>query len=386
MTTFLPPLLLGLVIGVVIGWLWHAARSGPGLADNRAETATDAADRQAQQHRQELELKLAPLTEAVDKLDTKLSDLETSRAAVNASLVSQVQAMTRTSHRLTDRTDKLVTALRAPQVRGRWGEIQLERVVELGGMVRHCDFDTQVTARLGDRTVRPDLVVHLAGERQLIVDAKVPFSAYLDALDTQDPEEHAAYRRRHAHLLRTHINQLADKAYFEAFSPTPEFVICFVPADPFLDAALEIDPELLEYAFSRNVVVTTPTTLFALLRTVALGWQQEDISEKAQEIQRLGRELHQRLGVFGEHYARIGKTLEKAVDAYNSTLGSLDSRVLVTARRLAEMNISARTTTVEPPEPITTALRPSTHSTDNEPHLDFNDKTGMDTESNESYG
>lgn len=384
MTTFLPPLLLGLVLGAVIGWLFHAARSSAPAQAAPGHSPEQDAQAQATQRQHELEVRLAPLAEAVDKLGGKLNDLESSRAATNASLVSQVQAMTRTSHRLTDRTDKLVTALRAPQIRGRWGEIQLERVIELGGMVRHCDFDTQVSARLGDRVVRPDVVVHLSGGRQLVVDAKVPFSAYLDALDTEDPEEHLAYRRRHAHLMRTHITQLSEKSYFDAFTPTPEFVVCFVPADPFLDSALDIDPELLEYGFSRNVVVATPTTLFALLRTVALGWQHEDISEKAHEIQRLGRELHQRLGVFGEHYARIGKTLEKTVEAYNSTLGSLDSRVLVTARRLAEMDISARADRgTRTPEPITTSTRPLTHQLDNEPRRFPGEELGMDTESEE---
>ena len=243
----------------------------------------------------------------------------------------------------TDRTDQLVTALRAPQIRGRWGEIQLERVVELGGMVRHCDFDTQVTARFNGQLVRPDLVVHLAGGRNIIVDAKVPFSSYLYALDSDDPEENAAYLRRHAHLLRTHITQLSAKGYIDAFDPTPEFVVLFVPADPFLDAALGVDPEILEYAFSRNIVIATPTTLFALLRTVALGWRQEDISDKARDIQRLGRELYTRLNTMGDHYQRVGRHLEKTIEAYNATLGSLDSRVMVTARRLADLDVPART-------------------------------------------
>lgn len=374
MMTFLPPLLLGLAIGALIGWLGHAARPAPPRADPQHEQRTE------EQRSRELELRLAPLAEAVDKLDGKLTDLETHRAAASASLVSQVQAMTRTSHRLTDRTDKLVTALRSPQIRGRWGEIQLERVVEMGGMVRHCDFDTQVSARVGDRTVRPDLLIHLAGGRTLVVDAKVPFSAYLDAMDTQDPEEQAAYRRRHAHLLRTHITQLSDKAYFDAFDPSPEFVVCFVPADPFLDAALDVDPELLEYGFSRNVVVATPTTLFALLRTVALGWQQEDVSDKAREIHRLGRELHHRLGVFGEHYKRIGTSLEKTVEAFNSSLGSLDTRVLVTARRLADMELSTRpSATPTPPDSITTALRPL-------PELPTDNESTLESESNERFG
>lgn len=337
MSSFFLALFIGLALGVIIGWLWRASRPGTQVG----------ADQQGQL---DFVRQLAPLESAVDKLGGQLRTLEKDSAGTYSALVSQVQAMTRTSSKLTDRTDKLVTALRAPQIRGRWGEVQLERVVELGGMVRHCDFDTQVTARLGGQTVRPDLVVRLAGGRQLIVDAKVPFTAYLDAMETEDPEEQAAYMRRHAHLLRTHVTQLSDKSYIDAFSPTPEFVVAFVPADPFLDAALSVDPELLEFAFSRNIVVATPSTLFALLRTVALGWQQEDLADKAHEIQRLGRELHQRLHNFGEHYSKIGRNLEKAVDSYNSSLGSLDSRVMVTARKLADLDISTRS--IHDPAPV----------------------------------
>lgn len=340
MTSFFLALLMGLALGVVIGWLWRASR---GAAE------TDQVDFIRQ---------LAPLESAVDKLGGQLHSLEKDQVSTYSALVSQVQAMTRTSSKLTDRTDKLVTALRAPQIRGRWGEMQLQRVVELGGMVRHCDFDTQVSTRLGDKVVRPDLIVRLAGGRQLVVDAKVPFTAYLDAMETEDPEEQAAFMRRHAHLLRTHVTQLSDKNYIDAFTPTPEFVVAFVPADPFLDAALSVDPELLDFAFSRNIVVATPTTLFALLRTVALGWQQEDLADKAQDIQRLGRELHQRLHNFGEHYGRIGRNLEKAVDAYNSTLGSLDSRVMVTARRLSDLDLSTRAAhDPSPIDPVTVRTR-----------------------------
>jgi len=343
MGSTLSVLAIGLLLGIVLGWLAHAYRRPPA-----AEPQTP-----------DLQRSLAPIHEAVTTIGGQLRALEQDRATVYSSLASQVQAMTRTSTRLTDRTDQLVTALRAPQIRGRWGEIQLERVVELGGMVRHCDFDTQVTARFNGQLVRPDLVVHLAGGRNIIVDAKVPFSSYLDALDSDDPEENAAYLRRHAHLLRTHITQLSAKGYIDAFDPTPEFVVLFVPADPFLDAALSIDPELLEYAFSRNIVVATPTTLFALLRTVALGWRQEDITDKAREILQLGRELYTRLGTMGEHYHRVGRQLEKTIEAYNATLGSLDSRVMVTARRLADLDMPTRSDRrANEPEQVT--VRPRT--------------------------
>ncbi len=292
----------------------------------------------------------APITRALERLAGQLDDMDEDRAVAYSALASQVQAITRTSARLTDRTDQLISALRSPQTRGRWGEIQLQRVVELGGMVEHCDFDTQATTLIDGTRVRPDMVIRLSGGRAIVVDAKVPFSSYLEALNTDDPEEKQAYLRRHAHLLRQHVDTLSAKPYVEAFQPTPEFVVMFVPADPFLDAGLALDPELLDYAFSRDVVLATPTSLFALLRTVALGWRHEAMNDKAKEIQRLGAELYQRLATMGEHYNRLGASLEKAVESFNATLASLDSRVMVTARRLDEMGVPARTTRGRLPE------------------------------------
>ncbi|AJK68421.1 DNA recombination protein RmuC [Corynebacterium marinum] len=326
MSSALPVLLVGVLLGAALGWLAHAHRRPCEPSPPPIPTVDPG---------------LIRLESAVSTIGGQLRELEQDRAVSYASLASQVQAMTRTSTRLTDRTDQLVTALRAPQVRGRWGEIQLERVVEL------------------------------AGGRRIIVDAKVPFVSYLDALDSQDPEEHGAYLRRHAHLLRTHVTQLAAKDYIDAFTPTPEFVVLFVPADPFLDAALGVDPELLEYAFSRNIVIATPTTLFALLRTVALGWRQEDISEKARDIQRLGRELYKRLNTMGDHYNRVGRQLENTIEAYNSTLTSLDSRVMVTARHLADLDVPARTDRHPTrPEQIITRPRDRSSPTDEDSGLD----------------
>ncbi|SDS23997.1 DNA recombination protein RmuC [Corynebacterium timonense] len=293
---------------------------------------------------------LAPVTHALERLAGQLDDMDEDRAVAYSALASQVQAITRTSTRLSDRTDQLLSALRSPHTRGRWGEMQLQRVVELGGMLEHCDFDVQSTAFVDGTRVRPDMIIRLSHGRSIVVDAKVPFSSYLDALNTDDPEEKEAYLRRHAHLLRQHVDTLSAKAYIDAFQPTPEFVVMFVPADPFLDSGLSIDPELLDYAFSRDVVIATPTTLFALLRTVALGWRYEAINDKAKEVQRLGAELYQRLGTMGEHYNRVGRSLEKAVEAFNASAASMDSRVMVTARKLNEMGIPARTTRGRAPE------------------------------------
>ncbi|MEZ2122343.1 MULTISPECIES: DNA recombination protein RmuC [unclassified Corynebacterium] len=345
---FLLTLLLGIVIGALLGWFARGQTTGTAAPDidRLAELATarlraDTAERTsdaAEQLTGRVNTSLAPLQQAVVQLSQQVRALEQERVEAYAALSSQVQSMTRTSTMLSDRTGKLVTALRAPQVRGRWGEMQLERVVEMAGMVRYCDFDTQVHTRGTDGALRPDLVVRLSGGRTIIVDSKVPFSAYLDALDTEDPEEHAAHLRRHAHHLRHHVNQLSSKNYAAAFDRTPEFTVLFVPADPFLDAALTTDPELLEHAFSRNVILSTPTTLVALLRTVGLGWQQEAVNEQAAEIHRLGRQLYSRLNTMAEHYNKVGAALDRAVDAYNSTLGSLESRVMVTARTLDEMD------------------------------------------------
>lgn len=345
-------MIIALLLGIALGWFAHSSRQ-PHNTQRLPVGASDTApapDGSVPAGPEPAALtpaleSLAVVERSLANIDGQLRAMETERSHTAASLSSQMQALSRTSTRLNERTDQLVNALRSPNVRGRWGEMQLERVVELGGMVEHCDFSAQATARLGEKIVRPDMIIHLAGGRQIVVDAKVPFSSYLDALDTNDPEEHAGYLRRHAHLLRTHVANLSAKPYLDAFQPSPEFVVMFVPADPFLDSALNTDPDLLEYAFERNIVIATPTSLFGLLRTVALGWRQEDFSDKAKEIHELGRQLYSRLNTVGEHYNRVGRSLDKAVEAYNSTLSSLDSRVMVTARRLAEMGVSSREAT-----------------------------------------
>jgi DNA recombination protein RmuC len=262
--------------------------------------------------------------------------------------------MHRTSEQLQGETRQLVTALRAPQVRGRWGELQLERVVQLAGMVEHCDFSRQVTVTDAsgddDAVVRPDLVVHLAGGKHIVLDAKVPFGAYLEAVDATDPDRRTDRLAAHARHLRGHVDSLAHKSYWQRFDATPEFVVLFVPGDPFLEAALQSDPALLEHAFERNVVITTPTTLIALLRTVAYTWRQEALARNTAQVHDLGRELHSRLATMGGHVARLGKQLGGAVDAYNRTVSSLESRVLVTARRFGELDVVSEQ--LDPPEQI----------------------------------
>lgn len=330
----------GLALGYALGWSRRGSTNGDSPAQRELLTATlrqenaEQALRSSELVRNQVSETLTPLERAVGQLSGHVREMELERAETFAQLSAQVQAMSRTSMMLSDRTDKLVTALRAPQVRGRWGEMQLERVVELSGMVKHCDFETQVTAG----SLRPDMIIRLTDGRNIVVDAKAPFLAYLDALETTDPEEHQAHLRRHANHLRTHVNQLSAKDYLRHFQPTPEFIVLFVPADPFLDAALGTDSELLEYAFSKNVVLATPTTLIALLRTVGLGWQHSSLSEKATEIQQLGSELYQRLGTMSDHLGKLGASLDKAVLSFNSTMASLESRVFVTARKLHELD------------------------------------------------
>lgn len=348
-------LLLVFAAGVGLGWLGHAARAGQRAAAAEAQLAalrdnerllrqslSAANEDAARRNSTALGTLVDPLREAVGALNQHLRQVEHNRINAYSGLREQVAGMQRVSHQLSTQTGQLVSALRAPQVRGRWGEIQLERVVELAGMARHCDFDTQVSRSGQDGGVRPDLVVRLAGGRHIVVDAKVPLAAYLDATAEDDPRLCGEHLARHAKHLRGHVDQLADKAYWTAFDPSPEFVVLFVPGDPFLDAALTADSGLLEYAFGRNVILATPTTLIALLRTVAYGWRQEALSRDMATVQQLGRELYARLGTTGRHLDRLGAQLGKAVDAFNQTVTTVESRVMVTARRLHELDVGDR--------------------------------------------
>jgi DNA recombination protein RmuC len=317
------------------------------LAEGRLREVTAAlaakADGDATARTQAINSLLDPMTVALRRVEGHLRDVEKDRESAYAGLREQVTAMHRSSEQLQLETKQLVNALRAPQVRGRWGELQLERIVQLAGMVEHCDFEQQVVRKDPSGTdggVRPDMVVHLAGEKQIVVDAKVPFAAYLEAVESSDPDVHADRLSAHARQLRAHVDSLAAKSYWMAFEPSPEFVVLFVPGDPFLEAALRADPGLLEHAFARNVIVATPTTLIALLRTVAYTWRQEALAANAAQVHTLGRELHSRLATMGTHVAKLGRTLDTAVESYNKTVSSLESRVLVTARKLTELKVS----------------------------------------------
>lgn len=308
-------LLIGLVLGALVGALWARVRRADAAAAERVDGALDRAE----------------VMQGLDRLSDQMHHLDRDRARWQGQFDTQVEQL-----RLETRS--LSTALRRPQVRGRWGELHLRRAVELAGLVDRCDFTEQV--RLDDGAQRPDLIVHLAGGKEIVVDAKVPLDAHLDATSGDDDELRRSHLVRHARQLRAHVDQLGSKAYWRALPETPEFVVLFVPAESFLAAALESDPTLIEYAAERRVVLATPTTLIALLRTVAHGWSHEALAAQAREIHRLGQDLHQRLATLSGHLDGVGRSLNAAVTRFNQTIGSLDSRVLVAARRFSELGVT----------------------------------------------
>ncbi len=295
---------------------------------------------------------ISPVAEVLQHVQDRMQRLEVSRAEADTAVLAQVQALSVAQRELRSETANLVTALRAPAVRGRWGELQLRRVVEVAGMVRHCDFDEQVRAVGRDGAgVRPDLVVRLAGGKSVVVDAKVPLQAFLEA--TEAPDEPGRQRSLvdHARQVRSHVDSLAAKGYQQAFDPTPDLVVLFVPGDAILSGAAEADAGLFEHAAERRVLLAGPTTLIGLLQAISHGWRQEAVAEHARQVCDLGRELHRRLGTLGEHLDKTGRSLDRAVESYNMTIGSLEGRVLVTARKLADIEIAegelATPTTVE---------------------------------------
>ncbi len=309
------------------------------LADARLREAHQVAQGDLDQRKVAIEHLLEPLRDVLGKYEEGLRDVEKTRQEAYVGLREQVKALNDSQQRLQAETRNLVTALRSPATRGRWGEMQLRRVVEMAGMLEHCDFEEQVTIDGEGGRFRPDMVVHLPGAKQVVVDAKVPLQAFLDANDATDEESRRAHLVIHARQLRAHVDSLTKKTYWKQFENSPEFVVAFIPGDPLLAAALENDSSLLEHAVASRVMLATPTTLIALLRTVAYGWQQESLAENAREVQHMGRDLYTRLANFGEHLARTGRSLTGAVESYNKAVGSLERKVLPQARRFKELGV-----------------------------------------------
>ncbi|TML24505.1 MAG: DNA recombination protein RmuC, partial [Actinobacteria bacterium] len=326
----------------------HAELAAGGALDDRLRATITSVSAQALDANSAHFLELAearlsghvrPLKESLARMDLQLQSVERVRQEAYGSLREQVTT-------LSERAGSLTNALRTPHVRGRWGEAQLRNVVEYAGMIEHCDYVAQVTTPTDDGTLRPDLVVRIPGGKHVVVDAKAPLAAYLDAFETSDEAVRNRHLADHARQVREHVTKLSAKGYWRQFDSSPDFVVMFLPDESYLRAAHEHDPTLQEYAWSSNVILASPSTLMVLLRTVAMTWQQETIAESAREVSELGRELYKRLATMGGHISRLGKSLDGAVKSYNETVGSLERQVLVQARRFERHGITG----IEPPE------------------------------------
>ena len=355
-------LLLALAVGLVLGLVVAAARQAPlRTALHTTELAlaqARAGDSDLTMRQQGVAALVGPLRDQLVAVEAQLHTLEAERAHQLGALSAQVGQVRDGSERLGRETAALVTALRRPQARGQWGEMQLRRVVEHAGMLERCDFDEQVSVRSDDGTLRPDLVVRLPEGRCVVVDAKVTLAAYLEAAETDDEDVRDERTRAHARHLRQHVDRLADKAYWSQFASTPEFVVLFLPGEAFLAPALTADPGLLDHAYARQVHLATPTTLVTLLRAVAHGWRGAALAQDAQAVLDAGRAVHSRLGTLAGHLDKLGRSLTSSVAAYNATVGSLERSLLPSARRMNELGVTGQS--VEVPREVLEVAKPVT--------------------------
>ncbi len=343
------------------------------LAEQNLGAHQERAKRELGDREQAVENLVKPIRDALQQSQAQIAALEKSRSEAYGGIKSQLETMQINQKSLTQETQNLVNALRRPEVRGRWGEITLRRLVELAGMVEHCDFQEQVHTTSDEKTIRPDMIVRMPDQRELVVDVKTPLDAYLEAIEATDDAQHKLALERHTRNVRDHIRKLASKTYWEQFSKSPEFVILFIPGDQFLSAALNEDPDLIEYALSQQIILATPTSFVALLKAVAYGWRQLALADNAEEIRRLAEDLYGRLTTFASHMNKVGKQLASSVENYNRAVGSLERKVLPGARKFVELGIRPKKE-IEQVEPLESLPRTMV-----EPGKDSDDDAGDKT-------
>jgi len=363
---FVLALLVGLILGGGAVWTVVRARVDAARAESQHSrelleqvkhdipNAVKAASTDASQSLVDLMVK--PISDSLQRVDGKLESLEKSRHLAQGELSEHLKSVTAGQDQLRKETASLVTALRAPATRGRWGELQLKRVCEMAGMIEHCDFEQQSSADTDEGRVRPDLIVKLPGGMNVVVDAKVPLEAYLNALEAEDDDARAVHLQTYGRHVRDHLRKLGAKSYQDSFSPTPEFVVLFLPSEAFHSAALEQVPDLIQEGVDNKVLIATPTSLIGLLKVVAYGWRQEQMAASAEEIAELGRQLHKRIATMAGHFVKVGRAIDRSANAYNDAVGSLERQVLVSARKLSDHGVDSGKE-IESPAQVETAVR-----------------------------